>query len=457
MKQNQQPIIVVSIVAFLAIILAIFAFLLSGQMGESNNMVTSQGDGQLSLVDRLETIDPSYLNQPPTAGPSPTLDTAKDAVLATEIFTPLDEEAQPESTIHTVQAGENLFRISVSYGVTVESIVSANGLSDARLIYPGQSLIIPLDSAVAYAAESEISQAETSLPVSADTLPATLSPIPATMTPLPATETPIPPTDTLLPTPLRLSSINGVPLESFLIMPENVIENSQAIFTAGETMGRNPYAYSKLGDSTIENPHFMARFDEGPFNLGEYAYLQGAIDHFSGSHARQGLAVGRGNHSWTIVDPMWADKTVCLPNENAIACEIRVHNPSIIIIRLGSNDRGVPAGFEENLRQIVQIAIDSGVLPVLGTKADRFEGNNINNDMIHQLATDFQIPLWDFDLLAGTIPGRGLDVDAVHLTTFYAHDYTSPTAFQRGHGVHNLSALMVLDAILNEIRGNSSR
>jgi hypothetical protein len=50
-------------------------------------------------------------------------------------------------------------------------------------------------------------------------LPATLSPIPATMTPLPATKTPIPPTDTLLPTPFRLSSINGVPLESFLINP----------------------------------------------------------------------------------------------------------------------------------------------------------------------------------------------------------------------------------------------
>jgi hypothetical protein len=239
-------------------------------------------------------------------------------------------------------------------------------------------------------------------------------------------------------------------------MPANVQENARAIFAAGQALGRNPRAFSKVGDSTIENPHFLARFDEGPYNLGEYAYLQGVIDHFAGSHSRQGLAVRRGNHSWTVTDPMWADKSTCQPNETPIDCEIRVHNPSILIIRLGSNDRGVPSGFEHNLRQVVQNAIDKGVIPVLGTKADRFEGSNINNDIIRQVAFDFQVPLWDFDRLAGTIPSRGLDVDAVHLTTFYAHDYTSPTAFQRGHGVHNLSALMVLDAIWKDIIQQSS-
>ena len=65
------------------------------------------------------------------------------------------------------------------------------------------------------------------------------------------------------------------------------------------------------------------------------------------------------------------------------------------------------------------------------------------------------MPLWDFDLLAQTIPGRGLDADGVHLTTFYAHDYTSPVAFQRGHGVHNLTALIALDAVWREIREGS--
>jgi len=456
MKQDKRQMATVSGVALLAIFLAVLAFIGLKQANSSTQKQPNGEAGQLSLVDQLATIDSSYLTQPPTAGPSPTPDAATGMDITTDSATLPTEEPQPEPITHTVQAGENLFRISLSYGVTVESILSANGLNDDRLIYPGQGLIIPLDSAGANAAESEESQPATPSSATADTLPATRSPIPATMTPSPPTETPIPPTDTPLPTPTRNTTISAIPLESFLIMPESVIENSMAIISAGRALGRNPKAYSKVGDSTIENPHFMARFDEGPYNLGEYAYLQGAIDQFSGSHARQGLAVRRGNHSWTITDPMWADKAVCQPNETSIACEIRVHNPSILFIRLGSNDQGVPAGFDQNLRQIVQIAIDGGVLPVLGTKADRFEGSNINNDMIRQVATDFQVPLWDFDLLAGTIPGRGLDVDAVHLTTFYAHDYTSLTAYQRGHGVHNLSALIVLDAIWNEIIKNSS-
>lgn len=456
MKQNNQLVLSIAGVALLAIFVAVIAFFVIGGPIDLPNNTTGEEQGQLSLADRLATVDPSYLTQPPTAGPSPPSETAIDAILVTEVLTPLAVEAQPEPAIHIVQVGENLFRISLSYGVTVESIMSANGLSDAGLIYAGQALIIPLESAAAYAAESEEHQSATPIPLTADTLATTASPVPVTMTPSPLTVTALTLTETPFPTPPRLTSINGVPLESFLITPKNVIENSRAIFAAGQAMGRNPRAYSKLGDSTIENPHFMARFDEGPYNLGEYAYLQGVINQFSGSHARQGLAVRRGNHSWTITDPMWADKAACLPNETSIACEIRVHNPSIIIIRLGSNDRGVPAGFDQNLRQIVQIAIDSGVLPVLGTKADRFEGSNVNNDMIRQVATDYQIPLWDFDLLASTIPGRGLDVDAVHLTTFYAHDYTSPTAYQRGHGVHNLSALIALDAIWNEIIEKSS-
>ena len=245
--------------------------------------------------------------------------------------------------------------------------------------------------------------------------------------------------------------VNTLPLEAYLVMPEEVAANARAIFARGQELGRNPQAYSKVGDSTIENPHFMARFDEGPFNLGEYGHLQEVIDYFSGSHGRQGMAVKRGFHSWTINDPMWADKSFCQANETPLACEIRLHNPSVMIFRLGSNDRGVPAGFEENFRQLVQYAIDNGVVPILGTKADRFEGSNINNDIIRQVAAELQVPLWDFDRVAQTLPGRGLDTDGVHLTVYYAHDYTSSTAFTRGHGLHNLTALLVLDAVWREI------
>jgi len=48
-----------------------------------------------------------------------------------------------ESIVHVVQRGENLFRIALRYGVTVDAIAEANGLASARRIYVGQRLIIP--------------------------------------------------------------------------------------------------------------------------------------------------------------------------------------------------------------------------------------------------------------------------------------------------------------------------
>ena len=74
-------------------------------------------------------------------------------------------------------------------------------------------------------------------------------------------------------------------------------------------------------------------------------------------------------------------------------------------------------------------------------------GSNINNEMIRQIAYDYNLPLWDFDAVASTIPGKGLDQDGTHMTAFFAHDWSSPIAFQRGYGLMNLSALIALDKV----------
>ena len=50
---------------------------------------------------------------------------------------------QPQGAIHVVQPGENLYRISLRYGVTVQAIMAANGLTSST-IHQGQHLRIPV-------------------------------------------------------------------------------------------------------------------------------------------------------------------------------------------------------------------------------------------------------------------------------------------------------------------------
>jgi hypothetical protein len=55
---------------------------------------------------------------------------------------PQSADAQCGVTHHVVY-GENLFRISLRYGVSMNAIAVANGIADVRRIYAGQDLLIP--------------------------------------------------------------------------------------------------------------------------------------------------------------------------------------------------------------------------------------------------------------------------------------------------------------------------
>ncbi len=293
--------------------------------------------------------------------------------------------------------------------------------------------------------------------VSAQIVMSSLTPEVATDIPL-ATAVPVtlPPTITPSPSPSPTPSgpadVNGIPITSIVVMPDAVRAHVREIFAAGQVLGRSPHAFSKLGDSTLLNPHFLGPFDEGSYDLGDFAHFQATIEQFPGSFARHGVATRHGLHSWSVFDPMWADKDWCLPNEHLLACEFRLNNPSVLFVRLGSNDAGAPSGFRKYVRDVVEFSIENGVVPILGTKADRFEGDNTNNDIIRAVAAEFNVPLWEFDLVAETLPGRGLDEDQVHLIqTTDPHDYRDPAAFQRGHAMQDLTALLVLDAVRQEM------
>lgn len=349
-----------------------------------------------------------------TPTPTPTATTTPTATAATPSTTPTPTAtASTGGVFYTVEAGDTLFDIALKFDVPFEDIVTVNNITDPAAISVGQQIYIPLDGVL-------------------------VLPTP-TATPTPT------------PTPAPATSVNGIPVETLLQVDDATLANIRAIFAAGAAKGMNAHAFSKVGDSTIELPHFLGAFDNpDAYDLGDYVYLQPVLDWYSGSFARDSVSVKRGLHSWSMFDPFWADAGVCAPGEGPVECEVNAWKPSLLLIRLGSNDVGVPASFEENMRRLVEFAIERGVVPVLGTKADFHEGSDINNEIIRKLAGEYHVPLWDWQALAATLPNRGInsdDPEGVHLSFFTENDYTLPEALQRGHGAHNLSALIVLDGL----------
>lgn len=235
------------------------------------------------------------------------------------------------------------------------------------------------------------------------------------------------------------------------MMPPAVQENVRRIYAQGQELGRNPYAFSKVGDSISLTSHYFARFDQHRYHLGIYDGLQPTIDFYRDSFERFGMAVRIGLHAWIAFRPGVADLTQCKPNEHMVECEIRLHNPSLMLIRLGTNDTGGGDAYERAIRYAIEYSIRNGIIPVLITKSDRFEGDNRHNETLRELAAEYAVPLWDFDVVAGTLPDRGLGSDNVHLTMYGLDDFSDPATLSFGYPLSDLTGLMMLDAIRRTI------
>jgi len=349
----------------------------------------------------------------PVATATPTL--LKGPIPATSFPRP-----QPgKFVIYRVQPGETLGHISLKFDVSLEELVLYNELASPDRIIAGQELVIPGEG-----------------------LPTPIRPSSPTRAPL----TLVPPAP---------GQVNGVGVDQFIILSVRVRQNIRKIYAQGQTLGNNPRAFSKVGDSNMETPNFVASFDGNGYNLGAYAYLDPVIDHYAGSFGRQSMAVRMGFHSWSVLDPEVADRAQCQGNETPLACELRLQRPSVVLIRLGTNDAGYPDMLRAKLQAIVEYCLSRGAIPLLGTKADRAEGpDNINNLIIRQVAAEAQIPLWDLDRVTQTLPDNGLVQDRIHLSLFPSSDYRQPEAFQRGHSLDNLTALIALEQVWRDVTQN---
>jgi LysM repeat protein len=102
-------------------------------------MATAAANATLAVTSTPTEPAPTATEPAPTSTPSPI---PEATAVPTE---PAPTATTPPSTggTHVVQRGENLFRIALRYGTTVEAIANANGIANPALISVGQTLTIP--------------------------------------------------------------------------------------------------------------------------------------------------------------------------------------------------------------------------------------------------------------------------------------------------------------------------
>ncbi len=293
-------------------------------------------------------------------------------------------------------------------------------------------------------------QTKTTVAPSDETLQATNSPITETEeTPTQintATQTP-----TVTATPdLRLDPADW---QEWPIIP-TVSANAKAIYEHGLEMGNDPDRFSKVGDCQNINTYFLSIYDDPDlYTLGpDYAYLQEAIDHFSGSWSRESVATAGGMNVASVFSQYWADKERCESAESPLVCELRLNEPSIVLISMeeswGSNNK--VENYEKYMRQIIETVIESGAVPILATKADNLEGDHQINSAIARLAYEYDIPLWNFWRAVQPLPQHGLLDDGFHLTHGYS-DFSESRNLKQGWPMRNLTALQVIDAVWRQL------
>jgi hypothetical protein len=151
-----------------------------------------------------------------------------------------------------------------------------------------------------------------------------------------------------------------------------------------------------------------------------------------------------------IFNPWFNNKELCGANESPVDCELRVNQPSVVLVSMEAWWNGDASRYAGYYRKIVETVISFGAVPILATKADNLEGNHDINRAIVAIAHEFDVPVWNFWRAVQDIPDHGLEEDEFHIT-HGLNDFSDPLNLKKAWPLRNLTALEAIDAVRNEL------
>ncbi|HJS17449.1 MAG TPA: hypothetical protein VJ785_01785 [Anaerolineales bacterium] len=210
---------------------------------------------------------------------------------------------------------------------------------------------------------------------------------------------------TLTPDP----NITPIDLDVWKELPvlPTVDPSISAIYEYGQKLGNDPHAFSIFGDCQTRPNDFFGVFETDPFVIESLSpELLETVDNFQGSFSRESSTSQDGTTPGSLLWTQWhRGEFGCSFAETPVECELRVHRPSFVIIQVGTH---FESRNTEYLREVILQLMDEGAVPILATKADnREKDERINRDM-WLLASEYDLPLWNFWAAVSDLPNRGL-------------------------------------------------
>jgi hypothetical protein len=219
-------------------------------------------------------------------------------------------------------------------------------------------------------------------------------------------------------------------------------------------------AFAKVGDSMTASGDFLHCFGRKKLELGAHAGLARTIERVGlDSFVRESQSAKIGWSAWQAVSS----------SPSPLELELERTKARFALVMFGTNDLeiGNLHTYAERLRDIVELATDRGVIPILFTiparrdRADRDVWVPRYNAVIRALAQAEQIPLVDYRRELEKLPGKGLAKDGIHPSTFHGPEGRNACALdadglRHGYNLRNLLALQTLERALAALDGRAS-